>query len=56
MEIHPKIITVARLDPRKSHQNVLMTIKNLKKKKKKKKLNFQKLSISQSLMEKKRKN
>ena len=27
---HPKIITVARLDPRKSHQNVLMTIKNLK--------------------------
>ena len=26
----PKIITVARLDKRKSHQNVLMTIKNLK--------------------------
>ena len=25
----PKIITVARLDKRKSHQNVLMTIKNL---------------------------
>ncbi len=26
----PKIITVARLDRRKSHQNILMTIKNLK--------------------------
>ena len=26
----PKIITVARLDKRKSHQNILMTIKNLK--------------------------
>tara|TARA_B100000401_G_C52801860_1_gene718990 strand:+ start:861 stop:1952 length:1092 start_codon:yes stop_codon:yes gene_type:complete len=26
----PKIITVARLDKRKNHQNVLMTIKNLK--------------------------
>ena len=24
----PKIITVARLDKRKSHQNILMTIKN----------------------------
>ena len=28
----PKIITVARLDKRKSHQNILMTIKNLKSK------------------------
>ncbi len=27
---YPKIITVARLDKRKSHQNILMTIKNLK--------------------------
>ncbi len=26
----PKILTVARLDKRKSHQNILMTIKNLK--------------------------
>ena len=26
----PKIITVARLDKRKSHQNILMTIKNIK--------------------------
>ena len=26
----PKIITVARLDKRKSHQNILMTLKNLK--------------------------
>ena len=26
----PKIITIARLDKRKSHQNILMTIKNLK--------------------------
>ena len=26
----PKIITVARLDKRKNHQNILMTIKNLK--------------------------
>ena len=26
----PKIITVARLDKRKSHQNIIMTIKNLK--------------------------
>ena len=25
----PKIITIARLDKRKSHQNILMTIKNL---------------------------
>ena len=28
----PKIITIARLDKRKSHQNILMTIKNLKQK------------------------
>ena len=28
----PKIITVARLDKRKSHQNILMSIKNLKQK------------------------
>ena len=27
--IFPKIITIARLDKRKSHQNILMTIKNL---------------------------
>ena len=26
----PKIVTIARLDKRKSHQNILMTIKNLK--------------------------
>ena len=28
----PKIITIARLDKRKSHQNILMSIKNLKSK------------------------
>ena len=26
----PRIVTIARLDKRKSHQNILMTIKNLK--------------------------
>ena len=29
MSAFPKIITVARLDKRKSHQNILMTVKNL---------------------------
>ena len=29
MDASPKLITVSRLDGRKSHQNVLMTIKNL---------------------------
>ena len=29
MQCFPKLITISRLDGRKSHQNILMTIKNL---------------------------
>ena len=28
-ETHPKLITISRLDGRKSHKSILMTIKNL---------------------------